>query len=61
MPPRQMAVETPMILPVPTREAVEIINAPKEETCPAFFGFSKMTRKVSLNRRSWMNFVRKVK
>ena len=26
-PPRQMAMETPAMLPVPTREAVEIISA----------------------------------
>ena len=46
-PPRQMAVDTPMILPVPTRDAVETMSAWKLETLsspPA--GFSMMARKA---------------
>ena len=60
-PPRQMAVDTPMMLPVPTRDAVETISAPKEEVAPRFTGFSFTTRIDSANRRNCTNFRRKVK
>ena len=49
-PPRQIAVDTPMILPVPTLEAVETINAWKEETLPLSEG-SMTRRQDSLNNR----------
>ena len=57
----QMAVETPTMLPVPTREAVETISAPKEEMPPLVLGFSDTTRKDSPSRRTCMNLLRKVK
>ena len=43
-PPRHRAVDTPMMLPVPTREAVETISAPKEDMAPMLTGFSLTTR-----------------
>ena len=49
-PPRQIAVDTPMILPVPTREAVETISAPNDEVAPMLTGFSVTTRMDSPNR-----------
>ena len=49
------------MLPVPTREAVDTISAPKEETAPSVLGFSESTRKVSRSRRTWINLLRKVK
>ena len=61
VPPRQMAVEMPAMLPVPTREAVDTIRAWKEEMEPALSGFSPTTRMDSANIRNWMNLVRKVK
>ena len=60
-PPRQIAVDTPMMLPVPTRDAVEIMSAPNEEMLPSLSGFSMMTLHASLNRRIWMNLHRNVK
>ncbi len=60
-PPRQIAVDTPMMLPVPTRDAVEIMSAPNEEMLPSLSGFSMMTLHASLNRRIWMNLQRNVK
>ena len=57
----QMATDTPMMLPVPTREAVDTIRAWKEETVPARSGRSVTTRRDSRNMRNWMNRVRKVK
>ena len=56
-----MATETPMMLPVPTREAVDTIRAWKEETEPARSGRSVTTRRDSRNIRNWMKRVRKVK
>ena len=49
-PPRQIAVEMPMMLPVPTRDAVETISAWKDDTSPPS-GFSRSTRKHSGKRR----------
>ena len=46
-----MAVDTPTMLPVPTREAVETIKAPKEEIPSEFLGFSITTRRDSGSRR----------
>ena len=43
-PPRHRAVEIPMILPVPTRDAVETMRAWKDDMEPSFSGFSIMTR-----------------
>jgi len=60
-PPAQMAVEMPMMLPVPTRDAVDTISAWKEEVAPAFSGFSPTTRMDSRNIRNWTKRVRKVK
>ena len=41
-----------MMLPVPTRDAVEIMSAPNEEMLPSLSGFSSMmTLHASLNRR----------
>ena len=48
-PPAHMAVATPMILPVPTRDAVETISAPKEDMPFSVAGFSRITLKDSLN------------
>ena len=60
-PPRAMAVATPAMLPVPTREAVEIIRAWKEEmSLPSFF-FSPSTRRASGNSRNCTPRVRTVK
>ena len=56
-----MADETPTMLPVPTRLAVETISAPSEETEFLSFGFSDTTWIDSPNRRNWINFVRAVK
>ena len=50
-----------MMLPVPTREAVEIMSAPKEEIEPSVAGFSDTTRMDSRNSRSWGSPVRMVK
>ena len=57
-PPRMIAVATPAMLPVPTREAVAIISAWKEETplSPSFF--SIMQRSASLKRRTCTKRVR---
>ena len=53
-----MAVETPTMLPVPTREAVETMSAWNEETFPDPLGFSETARMASGNRRIWTNRVR---
>ena len=60
-PPRQMAMETPMMLPVPTRDAVDTISAPKEETDFLSFGFSLTDFIASPNRRTCIKPVRTVK
>ena len=60
-PPQQMAVEMPMILPVPTREAVDTISAWNEETVPASWGFSPTTRMDSRNILNCTKPVRTVK
>ena len=46
-PPRQMAVDTPTMFPVPTRDAVETINAPNDEMPCSCSGFSRVTRSIS--------------
>jgi hypothetical protein len=53
-----MAVATPAMLPVPTREAVAIISAWKEETplSPSFFSIMQFI--ASLNRLICTNRVR---
>ena len=56
-----MAVEIPMMLPVPTREAVDTISAWKEETVPASWGFSPTTRMDSANILNWTKPLRTVK
>lgn len=56
-----MAVEMPMMLPVPTRDAVDTISAWKEEMEPALWGFSPTTRMDSPNIRNWIKPVRMVK
>lgn len=53
-------VEMPIILPVPTRDAVDTIKAWKDDTAPDSTGFSKITRIVSLNIRTCTRRVRKV-
>ena len=56
-----IALATPAMLPVPTREAVEIIRAWKEEmSLPSFF-FSPSTRRASGNSRNCTPRVRTVK
>lgn len=60
-PPRQIAEETPTMLPVPTRDAVETIMAWNEETLPSSWGFSAMSRQDSLNCRICTKRVRAVK
>ena len=55
-----MAVATPTMLPVPTRDAVDTISAWKEDTLLSSLGFSVTTRMDSPNIRSWTNLVRKV-
>ena len=51
-PPRQMAVEMPAMLPVPTREAVDTISAWKEDSpVPSVLGCAT-TRMDSANRRN---------
>ena len=59
-PPTAMAVATPAMLPVPTREAVETIRAWNEETLflPGTCLRSVRCLIMSLNPRNWMNFVR---
>ena len=47
-----MAVATPTMLPVPTREAVDTISAWKEDTLSSSLGFSVTTRTDSPNMRS---------
>ena len=49
-----------MMLPVPTRDAVDTISAWKEEVAPAFSGFSPTTRMDSRNIRNWTKRVLKV-
>lgn len=46
-PPIAMADATPMMFPVPTLDAVEIISAPKDEIPFSLFGLSLMTLNVS--------------
>ena len=60
-PPRQSAVETPMMFPVPTREAVETMSAPKDEVEPRLTGFSLTTRMDSPKSRNCISPVRAVK
>ena len=48
----QMAVATPTILPVPTRDAVDTISAWKEETESSFSGFSPTTLIISVKCRT---------
>ena len=62
-PPRQIAVDTPTIFPVPTREAVETIRAWKDETLlpSSFFGGSMTRPQACLKRRICTNFVLNVK
>ena len=56
-----MALATPAMLPVPTREAVEIIRAWKEEmSLPSFF-LSPSTRRASGKSRNCTPRVRMVK
>ena len=55
-PPRQMAVATPTMLPVPTREAVDTISALNEDIPPSC-GFSEITLIASPKRRSCTNLV----
>ena len=57
----QMATDTPMMLPVPTREAVDTISAWKEDTLPSFSGRSTTTRMASRSSRSCGNRFRMVK
>ena len=54
-PPRQIAVETPTMLPVPTRDAVETIRAWKDDTDPSLSGFSPTTLTDSPNIRTCRN------
>lgn len=56
-----MAVDTPTMLPVPTRDAVDTMSAPKDEMLPFSFGFSLTTRIDSPNSRNWISPVRIVK
>lgn len=56
-----MAVDTPTMLPVPTRDAVDTMSAPNEEMLPFSFGFSATTWMDSPNRRNWIRPVRIVK
>ena len=56
-PPSMIAVATPMMLPVPTRDAVETISAPNEEMPFSDLGFSETTLIDSLNMLSCMNLV----
>ena len=60
-PPRQIAVETPRIFPVPTRDAVETMSAWKGETAPSFCGFSITRRILSQNIRNCTKPVLQVK
>ena len=46
-PPRQIAVDTPTMLPVPTLDAVDTINAWKDDTFWSPAGFSFMSRQAS--------------
>ena len=49
------------MLPVPTREAVDSISAPKEDTAPSVRGFSRTTRKASRTMRNCTKPVQMVK
>ena len=60
-PPRIIAVATPMILPVPTLDAVETMSAPNDEIPFSLLGFSDTTLIESLNMLICMNLVRIVK
>ena len=60
-PPRQIAVETPMIFPVPTQLAVLIISAWKGEVPFPSVGFAFITRKPSGNIRTCTKPMRIVK
>ena len=60
-PPRQIAVEIPMIFPVPTRDAVETMSAWKDDTSPPSAGFSITTRKHSGKSLTCISPVRTVK
>jgi hypothetical protein len=58
-PPIHTAVETPTILPVPTREAVDIMSAWNDDTVLPDLSSEGSSRSLhdSLNKRSWTNFV----
>ena len=56
-----MATDTPMMLPVPTRDAVDTISAWKEDTLPSFSGRSTTTRMDSFSSRSCGKRLRTVK
>ena len=60
-PPTTIAVATPAILPVPTREAVAIIRAWNEEIPFSEDFFSNIHMKQSFRRRSCTKRVRIVK
>ena len=61
IPPMQMAVEMPAMLPVPTREAVDTISVWKAETL-AWSGLGCMTTRMDSRRyRNWTKRVRTVK
>jgi hypothetical protein len=57
---RQMAVETPMMFPVPTQEAVETIRAWKGDVPPSL-GFTIRSRRASGSMRTWTKPIRKLK
>ena len=63
-PPVAIAAAMPAMLPVPTREAVEIIRAWKDDTCltpSSSRDFSLRMRITSPMRRIWTKPVRMVK
>ena len=58
-PPTHSAVATPMMLPVPTREAVDTMRAWNEDTPLPFFSVTALNCFPS--RRNWAKRVRTVK
>ena len=60
-PPRQRAVDTPMIFPVPTRDAVDTMRAAKDETPFSSLGFSLTTLNISPNILIWIPLLLMVK
>ena len=62
-PPAEMAATTPTRLPMPTRQAVEMIRAwtPEIPSLPEEPVFSRVTRIISGNSRKGRNRVRMVK